>query len=127
MPKRGRLDIIRDILLIIQLNKNNINIIGRLSNLYVPPSNSLIQPVVAFCSEVPVFLINSDEVREIIVLPLSNFFKEDYLIKEIWHIDNWDVEVPFWKVHTTPLWGATAMIFREFLDLYVEYNKANNL
>ncbi len=106
----------------IGVSEDKIEFIGYLSQLFVPPSNSLIQPIVCFCEEKPTLKLNPDEVSELFALPIETFFKSELLVREKWNIEGWLVDVPFWNVHLTPLWGATAMILQEFLDLIEESN-----
>jgi len=99
----------------------DIEIIGRLSQLYVPPSKSLIFPVVGFIKYLPKIIINSDEVQEAFLIPFDYFLTGNYLKKEVWNFNEQDVLVPFWDIHTTPLWGATAMILSELMEISKAY------
>ena len=103
---------------------SDVQIIGTLSNLYVPPSNSYITPIVGFLIKKTEFVLNKQEVEEIIIVPIKTLNDSSKKMFEIWKFNNQDVEVPFWNVHShTPLWGATAMIISEFLDAYNELQK----
>ena len=107
----------------IALDDPNIEIIGRLSPLWVPPSSSNITPVVAYLPYRPEFRVNSeDEVEEVFTTGIEEFIGGTHYKLEIWNFNGRDVEVPFWDIHpTTPLWGATSMILNELLELYGEY------
>ncbi|MCL5992505.1 MAG: CoA pyrophosphatase [Bacteroidetes bacterium] len=105
------------------LYTDNINIIGNLSNLYVQPSNSLISPVLAYVDKIKDLTINKSEVEEVFFVKLNTLLDDRVFKREIWNLKGNDVEVPFWNIHkTTPLWGATAMILKELLVLFSEYN-----
>lgn len=94
------------------------DIVGTLSELFVPPSDTIIFPVVAYLDSIPSKKINVDEVAEIFTVPLSFFFDEENIQKEIWTFRGNNIEVPLWKVHRTiPLWGATAMIIAELREV----------
>lgn len=98
-----------------------IEIIGLLSNLFVPPSDTIITPVVGYTQTKPVLRLNSAEVSECFFVRLSYFLDENYIHKEIWDFAGKQVLVPLWKVHPeVPLWGATAMILAEFIDIVKE-------
>ena len=97
------------------------NIIGQLSNLYVPPSKTNITPFIAFTEKVPDLNINKDEVEEAFFYPIDFFLNEENIIIEKWNLHNQIVDVPLWKIHkSTALWGATAMILSEFIDIWKE-------
>lgn len=107
----------------IGLKSTDINIIGRLSDLYVPPTNYIISPVVGYMTQKPDYYINSpDEVEEILDLALEKFYDESVYSVENWKYKGQELKVPLWKIHTeTPLWGASSMIMMEFLMLYSEF------
>ncbi|MFP4368000.1 MAG: NUDIX hydrolase [Candidatus Kapaibacterium sp.] len=96
------------------LDPRAIEVVGKLSRLYVPPSNSLITPVVAVADRLEGLEPNMEEVEEIIELPLDYLFDKRFLKSEIKEFGSFKVDVPFWNIHKkTPLWGATAMILKE--------------
>lgn len=105
------------------ISPNNIQLLGALTELYVPPSNSLIYPYVGYVSQVPTLTAEVQEVAEIFTVPLQHFIDPQYRVAEerILH-DGSVYQVPAWKVHpTTPLWGATAIMMSEFVALYEEF------
>jgi 8-oxo-dGTP pyrophosphatase MutT (NUDIX family) len=109
------------------LDSSEITIIGTLSKLYVSPSDSLITPVVGYVQEMKELHKNSKEVQEILIVELNELLHEKNLKHEIWDFKGKKVEVPFWNInHETPLWGATAMITAELLELYKEFLNKNN-
>ncbi len=103
------------------IHPEEIEVAGRLSSLYVPPSNSLIQPVAGFCRKNPQLKLNPDEVREAFTVPADTFLKKEILRREMWRFEDKEIEVPFWNVHKTPLWGATAMILSELIEIYSSF------
>jgi 8-oxo-dGTP pyrophosphatase MutT (NUDIX family) len=106
----------------IGLISENIKIIGKLSDLYVPPSKSLISPILCYQINEQEWKINPDEVDELFFVSLNTLLEPSIKVIEKWKIGKELIDVPFWNVHpTTPLWGATAMIISELLDLYEEY------
>ncbi len=111
------------------IESEKINIIGELSTLFVPPSNSIIHPVVAYISRNKIDIrINPDEVEEAFFSPLSFFLHESSKQSGQWNINGSIVDVPFWNIHkTTPLWGATAMILSEFLVISKSYFSEKNI
>lgn len=98
----------------IGLRESGINIVGTLTELYIPPSNSAVTPVVGMIHAGEKFLANTAEVHEIFTVPLSVFLDRSNV--QSMHRDFFgkSVQWPMWNVHpTVPLWGATAMILSE--------------
>jgi 8-oxo-dGTP pyrophosphatase MutT (NUDIX family) len=104
----------------------SISIIGSISPLYLYRSNNQITPVIGFLNEKPEFKPNPAEVQEVISVSLETLLNQDTLIWETWQLRNISCKVPYWNIHSTPLWGATAMIMSELLDLYREFLDVNN-
>ena len=60
----------------------NINIIGELSEIYIPPSGFLVSPYVGFVSTNPKFIPDKIEVNSIIETPLQLFMNEGIVKKK---------------------------------------------
>jgi 8-oxo-dGTP pyrophosphatase MutT (NUDIX family) len=103
--------------------------IGELSTLYVPPSNSLIHPVIGYIDKHLINIkINPQEVEEAFFLPLTFLFDENNKQIEQWDFSGLKVNVPFWEIRKrTKLWGATAMILSEFLVISKSYFSENKI
>ena len=100
---------------------DNIEIIGQLSPLYIPPSNFCISPFVAFCPTHPTFKLDVVEVAELIETPLRLLFDPAIRKSEMWHFENYGKrQIPFFEIFGHKVWGATAMILSEFLTLLEE-------
>ena len=100
----------------IGLHPDHAEIIGRLTPLYVGHSDNMVTPVVALLSEKQEFTMNPNE-DEIITVPLKDFMNNQYLITEKWQLRDVPYTVPFWDIHHVPLWGATAMMMSEFVEV----------
>lgn len=97
-----------------------VEVLGRLSSLYTPPSNSLIVPIVMRCSCRLPFELDTSEVEEAFWLPLGQLLGE--ACEEEWELPYGRMRVPHWRVHPrVPLWGATAIILAELLELYQQW------
>ena len=106
----------------IGLESNYYEMIGKLSTLFVPPSNNIITPFIALLNSKPIYDANPDEVEEIFSVPIDNLVKNDSIKYYTDVFNGIEVEIPYFDVHpTTKLWGATSMILSELLVIYKEY------
>lgn len=97
----------------------SIEVIGRLSALYIPPSNYCIHPFVAYRPSAPAFRPDLVEVAEVLEAPLALLLDPSTRKVEYWSDPRFESprRVPFFDVHGTVVWGATAMILSELATL----------
>ncbi len=105
----------------IGLVEDSVNVVGVLTPLYINHSGNMVVPVVGFIEQEQKFVPNPNEVEEIFTIPLSDLIEQKNHIREEWNLRNIQYNVPFWDLHRVPLWGATAMILSEFIELYKEF------
>jgi 8-oxo-dGTP pyrophosphatase MutT (NUDIX family) len=98
----------------------DVEVIGQLSTIYIPPSNFLVTPTVGYATERPDFQCDSREVAELIEVPLSTLFDGGVIKREPWMLRGVTVDVPFYQIGLHKVWGATAMILSEFSMLLAE-------
>lgn len=104
------------------IHADDISIIGHLTPLYIPPSNSAVTPVVGIVRSLNDLHLESSEVQETFTLPLANIVSPLHIQHAAWELYGQSVDVPHWSVHERiPLWGATAMILNELVWLIREY------
>ncbi|NGP77432.1 CoA pyrophosphatase [Balneolaceae bacterium YR4-1] len=103
------------------INPESVEILGVLSDLYVSHSNNLVKPVVGYMGSIPELTPNPAEVEEAFTVEVKSLAAKKNLTVENWDLKKYSYEVPYWDIHEVPLWGATAMILNELLDLYREY------
>jgi 8-oxo-dGTP pyrophosphatase MutT (NUDIX family) len=93
---------------------DNIEVFGTLSTLYIPPSNFLVTPTVGCVDHRPDFHCDTNEVAELLEVPLGTLFDAAVVRREEWELRGMKVEVPFYQIGPHKVWGATAMILSEF-------------
>ncbi|MFW6157299.1 MAG: NUDIX hydrolase [Balneolaceae bacterium] len=102
-----------------------VEILGRLSPLFVNHSNNNVIPVAGYLPHQPPLTLDPREVQEAFSIELDSLLGKDNLTVEQWELPTYRYQVPFWDVHRVPLWGATAMMLNEFLELYREYSRGS--
>ncbi len=92
-------------------------VMGALSPLFIPVSNIIVHPFVAFYEHEPVFRIDEKEVSYLIIANLRSFFDPENRKKETWNLSGQEIEVPFFQLDENKIWGATAMMLNEFIQI----------
>lgn len=103
----------------IGIKTETVDILGHLTDLYIPPSNFMVRAFVGYVNEKPVFNINEREVQEVLVLNYEHFKHPDVIkVREFkTHNSTRLTKAPYFDVEGAIIWGATAMILTELLDL----------
>jgi 8-oxo-dGTP pyrophosphatase MutT (NUDIX family) len=97
----------------IGIKPENVEIIGQLSDLYIPVSNFIITPYVGLIKKELNFRIDRNEVTEIIQIPLSDLFHHETHSLQPVEITEKKVNVPCYFINGNIIWGATSMILAE--------------
>ncbi|CAG5078231.1 NUDIX hydrolase [Parvicella tangerina] len=106
----------------IGVDQNRINLLGKLTDVYIPPSNILVNPFVGFIDYEPVFYPDATEVERIIEVPLADVFKEDLVKQKKIKVGRYSdkpftIEVPYFEFCYETVWGATALMISEFREM----------
>jgi 8-oxo-dGTP pyrophosphatase MutT (NUDIX family) len=101
----------------IGIASDKIEILGSLTPLYIQVSNFCVHPYVGWINFKPEFNIDKTEVQYLICPLLDDFLDQ----KNIKHgsIDHsfGKISTPYFHVENEVIWGATAMILKEFTSL----------
>jgi 8-oxo-dGTP pyrophosphatase MutT (NUDIX family) len=93
-------------------------LLGRLSELFIPPSSFLVKPFVACAQERPRFDPDPVEVEQIIELTVSALMSEATVRwGRVRLSSDVQVETPYFDVQGHMVWGATAMILSELKEI----------
>lgn len=99
-----------------------VEVLGSLTELYIPPSNFLVYPTVGFMPQRPDFVPDPKEVADVIEVEISQFLNEG--IRKNHRVDVFGgnyIEAPGYTVNDQHLiWGGTAMMIAEFIDVFQE-------
>ncbi len=99
------------------IQSSTIQILGKLTPLYIPPTNYCIYPVVARMTEPPQFKPSPYEVAEVLEISLDYLCNPKTVRREMWTLHGMNVEVPFYFFEGHKIWGATAMVLAEFVEI----------
>ncbi len=96
-------------------------VLGILSDIYIPPSNISVTPVLALIEEVPAYLPDPGEVAEVVDIRLKDLKNPTNLsVREVGWINRAPLRAPAFKIKERIIWGATAMMLSEFLHILPE-------
>ncbi|MCK9498927.1 MAG: CoA pyrophosphatase [Bacteroidales bacterium] len=100
------------------------NVIGCLSPVQIPISGFSVLPVVAFCEELPKFIPCKKEVKSIFTVDLINLL-ENESIRNV-YARNTKIQAPCFVNGDKIIWGATAMVLKEFKEIFNELKAGEN-
>jgi 8-oxo-dGTP pyrophosphatase MutT (NUDIX family) len=98
----------------IDVCREDIQVLGALTPLYVGVSDFVIHPFIGYMPNRPVFRPFTKEVAEIIEMRLHDLIDPGTKTSEQWTLHGTEMEVPFYRVGRHAIWGATAIILSEF-------------
>lgn len=99
------------------IDPGNVVIAGRLTPLYIPVSNYYVTPFVGWSEKKPEFLPGKSEVDYIIEADISVFLDGSIIKNGLSDIRGEKTEIRYFDYNGNIIWGATAMIFNEFLEI----------
>ncbi len=95
-----------------------IQVLRKLTQVYIPPSNFFVQPFIGISRTTPYFIKQEDEVEDILEVTLLDFINDMNVVdKTVSTSYKKDVVVPAFNLNGHIVWGATAMMLSEIKDL----------
>lgn len=95
-----------------------VKLIGKMSDLFIPASNFLVSPILGYSEEMPDFVPEEKEVARIIETAVSTLYEPTIRKKKILEFsNNFRLDTPYFEVDKEMVWGATAMILSELLQI----------
>jgi 8-oxo-dGTP pyrophosphatase MutT (NUDIX family) len=92
-----------------------IEVLGRLTPLFIPVSNMIVTPVVGWTGSKPVFTHQEEEVVFLFDGELEKFFDPAIIKHKPLDIGSRTIEIKYFDYEGHTIWGATAMILHELL------------
>jgi 8-oxo-dGTP pyrophosphatase MutT (NUDIX family) len=94
-----------------------VTLLKEMTNVYIPPSNFLVTPYMAYAIGKLNFTPNR-EVAQVLETPLSDLLNDDFVHFEIHKLRGTPkVQIPYFQLNDHKVWGATAMIISEVKEL----------
>lgn len=98
------------------ISPQQVEIIGELTRIYIPPSHFDVSPFVGFVKEKPQFKVDNTETKAILEINIKDFINPSCQTKKtIRHRTGIDINVPCFYLNDNIVWGATAMVLSELL------------
>ncbi|MBN8825292.1 MULTISPECIES: CoA pyrophosphatase [unclassified Spirosoma] len=96
---------------------SDVKVLGLLTELFIPPSNFYVQPVVGVLPYRPDFYPDPREVEAIVEVDLETLLDETIVGDSQIEVRGVLVDAPFYQIQGHRVWGATAMMISELLML----------
>ncbi|ADQ79973.1 NUDIX hydrolase [Paludibacter propionicigenes WB4] len=103
----------------IGVTADKIEIIGQLSDLFIPPSNFIVKPFVGYCTHQPAYKLDPREIQAVVEIDLADFYSENRIFEKEFSTGTAGktIKAPYFAINGIEIWGATAMITSELLDV----------
>lgn len=99
----------------IGIENNQITILGKLTNVFIPVSNYLVHPFIGHLNTPPQFNIDTREVKSVFTIDLSKLLNEKNKIVTDVSVGKGSTikNVPAFLIEEKIIWGATALMLNE--------------
>ncbi|VXB04939.1 NUDIX hydrolase [Maribacter litoralis] len=96
----------------------DITVVKEISEIFIPPSNFIVQPFIGLYRNPKPFVKQDSEVELILEVPVSDFLDDALVVsKKMTTSYAVDIEVPAFELNGYIVWGATAMMLNEIKEL----------
>ena len=94
-----------------------IDLLGPLTPLHIPISNYVVYPFAGWLKERPLFKPDPAEVRYVIESSIGELSDPANILSDRWEQHERTIVAPYYRVGKEKIWGATAMMLCEFLQV----------
>lgn len=96
----------------------SIQVLGEITEVYIPPSNFLVLPFVGFLDEKPVFVKDDREVDEVVNIPVTELLDDRNIERGVVQENNEHrIVAPYFLLKNKVVWGATAVMLSEIRQM----------
>jgi 8-oxo-dGTP pyrophosphatase MutT (NUDIX family) len=95
----------------------DVKVLGKLSEIFIAPSNFHCQPVVGYVDYTPNFYPDAREVDSIFEVNLDEILNEKIISMSIVKTRGYEFEAPCYVIQNRIVWGATAVMIAELLEV----------
>ncbi len=104
------------------VDQKDIEVIGSLSEFFVAASNYMVLPVIGRINYKPNFLPEPREVEDVITPRINQLITPEFVKeKEMVVRNGYKLLCPYYDLENRTVWGATAMMLSEFVEILKEY------
>jgi 8-oxo-dGTP pyrophosphatase MutT (NUDIX family) len=101
----------------VNLDISKVRVLGQLSPLFVFASNFMVYPTLAVMHEKPFLRPNPQEVADIFSTNLTTLQRPETIKRTIIQTPQYTFETPYFDIEGKIVWGATAMMLSELIEL----------
>jgi 8-oxo-dGTP pyrophosphatase MutT (NUDIX family) len=105
------------------IEEKDVRILGELDDICTATTDFCVSPFVAVIPYPYPYKVNREEIEEVIEVPLSELLDERRFRQELHERDGEPFRVYFYRHQGHTIWGATAGILKQLLDLLPEDDK----
>lgn len=96
-------------------------ILGELTQMYIPPSNALVTPIVAYADARPSYTPEPAEVDMVLDIPWTELRKpENKGVKKVIMANGAYINLPSFTIQEKVIWGGSARMIAEIIELLKE-------
>lgn len=106
----------------IGINPELVEVYGQLTPLHIPVSNFTVYPVIGILKTTPQFIIDPLEVKKVIEVKLTDLLNPENCTSKEFNYGDLSFMAPIYNPYNLTIWGATAMILSEFLEIIRKNN-----
>jgi 8-oxo-dGTP pyrophosphatase MutT (NUDIX family) len=99
----------------IGIKLSDVTVLGQLTELFIPPSNFWVQPVVGFLTKRPDFYPDEREVDSVFEISIDELSNPSIIAEKKIDLRGFDINAPYYDIFGNHVWGATAMMISELL------------